>query len=134
MTIFVHDDLKDAALDYLKQNCDLMIACAGAPASYAEATTAPAGGKALADTAMAAGDFTIADAAGGGRQVSWPSKTAVPIDDAGDCDHIAFVDTGTTKLLLVAPGTATVELTSGGGETVTINGGVVKIGDGALLA
>lgn len=133
MTTLVHNDVPDAALAYIQDNCDQMIACEGAPASYAEATTAPASGKALADTAMSSGDFTIADGDTDGRKISWSSKPGVAVDANGDADHIAFVDTGNTKLLLVVPMTATVALTTGGGETMTIEGGSYTLRDPSVV-
>ncbi len=133
MTVSLHNDVPDAALAYIRDNCDKMIACAGAPASYAEATTPPAGGKALADAAMSSGDFTIGDGDTDGRKITWTSKPGTAVDDAGNCDHIAFVDTGNSKLLLVVPGTATVALSTGGGETVTIEGGSYTLRDPSVV-
>lgn len=120
MTVYVHPDLRDNGLNELKSS-DRVIACAGAPADYADATTPPATGNKLADAAMVPTDFTLADDGSGGRRISWPDKTGVPIDDSGNGDHAAFVDDGGARLLLVIPAVSPVSLTDGG-PTMTIRG------------
>ncbi|GAB4373853.1 MAG: hypothetical protein Kow00114_36050 [Kiloniellaceae bacterium] len=122
MTVFVHNDVLDNGPQYIKTHADRIIACDGAPATYAAATTPPgSGGNALADAAVSSGDFTLAAGATDGRKLSWPDKTGVPIDDGGGGDHAAIVDDTNSKLLLVFPATVEVSLTSGG-PTLTIKG------------
>jgi hypothetical protein len=121
MTVFIHDDVLDNGPKYIKDNADRIIACDGAPATYAAATTAPATGNALADVAVTSGDFTLGAGDTDGRKVSWPDKTGVPVDDSGGADHAAIVDDTNSKLLLVFPATTEVSLTDGG-PTLTIKG------------
>lgn len=100
MTRYVHDDVQDAALDYIKQNCDLMVACEGFPATFTAATTT----QKLADVATAASDFTISAGDTNGRKIRTAAKENVPVDVSGDFDHAAFVDTANSKLLYVTEG------------------------------
>lgn len=100
MAYYAHDDVLNAGLNYIKDNCDLMCACEGAPTTYAEATNT----KKLADVAMAGTDFTLADGDTNGRKLTTAVKENVPVDTSGDFDHVALVDTGASKLLYVTEG------------------------------
>lgn len=104
MGTFVADAAKDAAANHIKNNADRQVMCQGRPASYAEATSdLGAGGKALGETAVAAGDFTLADGAIDGRKLTVGQKTGVTVDVQGIWDHTALVDTVTMEMLSVAP-------------------------------
>lgn len=92
----MNDAGADAALDYWT-DADLMIACSAQPTSYAEATST----YALADVAMAGGDFTKANGDTSGRKVTVAAKSAVDIDVTGDATHVALVKTGDTTLRYV---------------------------------
>ena len=98
----VHNDVLDAALNYIKNNCDSMIACSAEPTTYTEAVTT----YALADVAMTGTDFTVADGDVSGRKVTVGAKSTVTVDSSGTFTHVALVDTGNTKLLLVSTGTS----------------------------
>lgn len=89
-----HADVLDGAGLVIKNNCNLMIACSQQPTTRAEAVTT----YALADVAMATGDFTMA-ADGGGRKCTVAAKSGVAVDASGTATHIAFVDG--TRLLYV---------------------------------
>ena len=101
-----HSDVLDGTGLVVKNNCNLMIACSAEPTTRAEAVTT----YALADVAMASGDFTMG-ADGGGRKCTVSAKSGVAIDANGDATHIAFVDA--TRLLYVTTCTSQT-LTSGG--------------------
>lgn len=120
MTESVHSDVLDAAHQYIIDNADREILCAGAPASYAEATDPPgSGGKALADAAVSSGDFTIGAGDTDGRKLSCVAKSGVPIDDSGDADHLAVVDDANSKVLLVLERPSATSVADGG-PTATI--------------
>lgn len=92
----MNDAGADAALDYWT-DADLMIACSAQPTSYAEATST----YALADVAMAGGDFTKTNGDTSGRKVTVAAKSAVDVDVTGDATHVALVKTGDTTLRYV---------------------------------
>lgn len=95
MTKSAHNDVLDGGLLVIKNNANLMIACNAEPTTRTEAVTT----FALADVAMASGDFTISDGDTNGRKVRTAAKSAVPVDTSGTATHIALVDA--TRLLLV---------------------------------
>lgn len=102
MAKLVHDDVLDAALNYVKTNGLMMTACEGAPTTYEHAHS-PKGtgaGKALADIVIDTGDFTLADDTSG-RKVTIAQQADVTVDITGDADHVAIVDTINSKLLYV---------------------------------
>ncbi len=101
-----NSDVLDGLGDVIQANCNLMTACSAEPTTRTEAVTT----YALADVAMASGDFTNA-ADGGGRKLTVAAKSAVPIDATGTATHIALVDA--TRLLYVTTCTSQL-LTSGG--------------------
>lgn len=107
MAKIVHDDVLDGATSVIKTNANSMIACSSQPTTRAEAVTT----YALADVAMASGDFTQANGDTNGRKVTVAAKTAVPIDTTGTATHVALVDG--TRLLYVTTCTSQA-LTSGG--------------------
>lgn len=111
----VHNDFLDGALDILRLNADGISVCDGEPGSYADAWT----NNALATSGtMTSADYTIADGDTSGRKITVGTQSDIPIFKNGTADHIALVDTGNSKLLLVTTCSDQV-LTSGG--TVTVN-------------
>ena len=118
----VHNDVLDAALQYIIDNCDEMDACATEPTTYTEAITT----NNLADAAMVSGDFTIADGDTNGRKVTIAAQNGETVDTSGTADHIALVDTSNTKLLYVTTCTSQ-GLTSG--STVNFGAWDIEIAD-----
>lgn len=116
---WVADSVLNAALTAIAA-ANLMTACSAQPMTRAEAVTT----YALADVAMAGGDFTQADAGGGGRQVTVAQKTGVTVDANGTATHVALCDG--TNLLYVTTCTSQV-LTLG--NTMTFGSWVITIGD-----
>jgi len=100
-----HSDVLDGLGGIVKTNCNLMIACSAQPTTRAEAVTT----YALADVAMATGDFTAA-ADGGGRKLTVSAKSGVPVDTTGAAVYIAFVD---SSRLLYVDTCASQQLTQG---------------------
>lgn len=107
----VPDATIDMLLDYIALST-LMVACSAEPTTYAEAITT----YALADVAMAGGDFTKANDTSG-RKITTAAKTGVVIDVSGTATHVALVATSGTTLRAVTTCTSQV-LTAGGGATV----------------
>jgi hypothetical protein len=92
----VHNDVLDAALNVIKNSCDKMVACSQMPATFAEANAT----YALADVAMASGDFTgPADGDVSGRKLTVNAKSSVTVDTEGDPVVIVLLDTANSKIL-----------------------------------
>lgn len=126
----VHNDVLDAALNFVKNNCTKMVVCSAEPLSYTDAnnidTDATPGYK-LAEVAMVAGDFVVADDVSG-RKVTVAAKAGVLIADSGSATHIALLDTATSKVLYVTTCTAQA-LTANGTNTVSIPSWKASIAD-----
>lgn len=122
----VHDDVLDAMLDNIADNCTRVVVCSTEPTTYAEANAT----YALADVTVTAGDgngdFTIANGDTSGRKLTLAQQTAVAIDSTGSAQHVALLDVSNSKLLLVTTCTAQT-LTSGG--TVTIPAFDMEVAD-----
>lgn len=104
--------------------CDKMVVCSAEPTTFTEANAT----FALADVAMAGGDFTIANGDGGGntpRKVTMAAKNAVPVDATGTATHVALVDTANSLLLAVTTCTSQA-LTSG--NTVNFPAWKIEVG------
>lgn len=123
----VHNDVLDAALNIIKNDCNKIAFCQGQPASYAEANTAlGSGGKSLANVAAVSGDFTLADGDTSGRKLTSAAKNAVTVTDSGSGDHIAYLDTVGSRLLY-ATTCPTRAVTAG--DAVNIPGWKIEIAD-----
>ena len=121
----MHNDVYDAALNYIKNNCDVIYACSAAPTNFTEASAT----YALADHVMASGDFTVGDGDTNGRKVAVAEQAAILIDATGTFTHVALCDTVTSKVLAVDALAASQALTTGGGNTVTIPTFDIEIAD-----
>ncbi|MCD0459113.1 hypothetical protein [Roseiconus lacunae] len=101
MSHYVNDDVLDAAANEIKNNCDLAVLCDGEPSSYANATTAmgTGSGQKLAEVAFASGDMTIANGDTSGRKITFVAKASVNVDNPGDGEYIAYLDTSNSKIL-----------------------------------
>lgn len=111
MAKFIHDDVLDAALNVIKTNANIMTVCNAQPTTRAEAI----GSMALADVAMATGDFTLANGDTNGRKIIVAAKSGVTVDVTGTAVYVAICDA--TRLLLVT--TCTSQLLTAG-NTVNI--------------
>lgn len=91
----------DAALNYIKNNCNRMTACSQEPTTYTEGNTT----YNLAQQAMVSGDFTVAAGDGGGtsRKVTVAAKSGVSVTGAGtqNATHVALLNTTGSELLYV---------------------------------
>lgn len=126
MSKYLDDSVLDAALAVL-DTADQEVICEGEPVSYAEATNDKgSGGKALGEVAIDAADFTKADGDTSGRKSTLAQQTGVNIDVSGNADHIAVVDDGLSRLLMVT--TMTLQAVTAG-NTATINAFKLEILD-----
>lgn len=87
MSKWVHNDVLDAMLDEIATS-NIMTLCSQQPSDRTEAVTT----YALADVAMAGGDFTNADGDTNGRKVTVGAKSNVLVDSTGTGDHVALCD------------------------------------------
>lgn len=102
MAKLAHNDVLDALGEYLKANGVKMTACEGAPTTYEHANSqkGTGTGKALASAVLTGTDYTMADDTSG-RKVTISEQADETVDQTGDADHIAIVDTTNSKLLYV---------------------------------
>jgi hypothetical protein len=101
MAYFVSQDVRNEALQFIKDETDQMVVLQGAPANYTEASTAlgTGSGKKMAQVTLVSGDFTLADSVDGGRKVTVAAKNNVTIDVGGNADHIAWLDTSNSRII-----------------------------------
>jgi len=118
----VHNDVLDAALNYLATNATRMTACSAQPTTYAEGNAT----YALADVTIDSGDFSVADGDSSGRKVTVAAQNGVTVDANGTATHVALLDVSNTKLLYVTTCTSQV-LTSG--NTVNFPAFDIEIAD-----
>jgi len=124
MAKWQNDDMLDAALNYVKTNCDEMILCSAQPTTYAEATVT----YDIADVAMTSGDFTgPIHGDDSGRKITVNTQVAVNVDTTGDGNHIALVGTidAVNTLIYVIP-TNTITVIAG---TVTFPAWDIEVRD-----
>jgi Flp pilus assembly protein TadG len=118
----VHDDVLDAALNYIKNNCTRLTVCSTQPTTYTEGNAT----YALADVTVDTGDFAVANGDTSGRKLTIAAQSAVPVDASGTAAHVALLDVSGSKLLYVTTCTSQV-LTSG--NTVTVPAWDIEIAD-----
>lgn len=116
---FASNDVLDGSLAVVSL-ANRMVAVNGQPATFAAANT----GK-LAEATLAAGDFALAAGDVSGRKVTVAAKNNLSVIAAGTADHVALIDTATSRLLYVT--TCPVQSLSAGG-TVSIAAWAVEIG------
>lgn len=99
----VHNDVLDAALNYIKNNADRWCVCSAQPLTYTEATST----YMLADIDVTGTDYTgPADGDTNGRKITMNAKASVTVDVPGTATYHALVKTGTTTLLYVTTTTS----------------------------
>ena len=118
----VHDDVLDAALNYVKNNSTRICVCSTQPTTYTQAITT----YKLAIKTISASDFTGPADDTSGRKLTTVQHTGITVDTTGDAQHIALCDSANSKLLYVTTCT-TQTLTSG--NTVTIPAWKISIAD-----
>lgn len=90
MSKFVHDDVLDASLNFIKTNVNRMCACSVQPTTYTQAITT----YKLADVDIGSSDFTgPANGDVSGRKLMVNEQAEVDVDTSGDATHVALVNT-----------------------------------------
>lgn len=98
MTKSVSSLVLDNGPQYLIDNTDRQLLCAGAPASYAAAI----GAAMLVERAVVPANFALAAGPDpGSRAVTLAGVDDIPVTAAGVADHTALVDDTNLRLLLV---------------------------------
>jgi hypothetical protein len=124
MTKLSHNDILDAALNEIA-TANLMTVCSQPPTTRTEAVTT----YALADVAMAGGDYTNADGDASGRKVTVGAKAGVNVDVSGMANHVALVD-GSVLLYVTEMGTVNGGTAqAGAATTITLAAGASAVDD-----
>lgn len=126
MAKLVHDDVLDAALQYIEDNADWISVCEGAPTTYehAHSNKGVGAGKALANAVPSFTGPLNGDA--NGRKTTVDEEATITVDVSGDADHVALCDVGVTKLLYVTTCTLQALVAA---NTVTIPAWDIEIAD-----
>lgn len=126
MAKLVGDGVLDAALNYIKNNCDQLSVCANTPTSYALATTG--GNVRLAiKTGLTSTDFTgPVDGDTNGRKLTINQQSTFDVTNSGDATHVALTNSGNSELLYVTTCTLQALLS---GNTVTVPAWTITISD-----
>jgi hypothetical protein len=104
MAKWCNDDVLDAALDEIRDNCNLLILCSAQPTDRNDAVNVVN----LADVAMISTDFTKADGTVSGRKLIVAEKYTVTVDHNGNATHIAMVDAARLLYVTTCPTKAVV--------------------------
>ncbi len=101
MTKWVHADVLDNGLNYIKTNCNKIAAIGTYSAGDSYATV---NGNILAEATMASGDFTLGSSGSDRTLTSAAGKqdAAANATGGGATTHFAFVDTVNSKVLWVS--------------------------------
>lgn len=102
MAKLLADAALDLALNLVKNNCNLMVACSQQPTTYTQATST----YALASVAMTSGNYTLADGDIDGRKLTTAAKNTVAVTTSGTITHVALVDTTNSVLYIVTTTTS----------------------------
>ncbi len=92
---YANPAVQDAALAVVAA-ANRLVVLAGAPADYAGADA----GR-LAEASLTAGDFTLGDDPGGGRQLLVAEQAGLVALANGTADHVALLDGAGQRLLFV---------------------------------
>ena len=122
----VGDGVLDAALNYIKNNCDQLSVCADTPTSYALATTA--GNVRLAiQTGLTTTNFTgPVDGDSNGRKLTINQQSTFDVTNSGNATHVALTKSSGSELLYVTTCTTQALLS---GNTVTVPAWSITISD-----
>jgi len=93
----LHNNVFDAALNLIKNNCLLQVACSAQPLTYADANAT----YNLGSVTMATTDFTVANGDTSGRKITIAQKAGGTVTTGGTATHVALLDTTNSILLAV---------------------------------
>lgn len=119
MAKYSEDDILDAGLQYIIDECDGLTVCTSdvTTASVPDYTKVSSTSALIAVHTMASGDFTIADGDVSGRKVTIAAQNDLPITTTGTAEHICLIDTVGSVVLYMTTCTAQ-SLTSGNNVSV----------------
>lgn len=121
----VHDDVLDGALSVIRLNATQISVCGNTePTTYGQSTVSGTYRIAI-DSALDSTDFVIADAGGGGRQITIGEQATLGVGSTATATWVCLCDVD-DRLLFKTSCTAQA-LTAG--NTVTIPEWVITIGD-----
>ena len=126
MAKLVHDDVLDAALSYIADNCKRITVCSTQPTTYTEANATYALADVTTTEGTGGGDFSIGNGDTSGRKLTIAQQATITVDTSGTAAHVALLDVDNSKLLYVTTCTSQA-LTSG--NTVTIPAFDIEIAD-----
>ena len=111
MAVSLDNSVRDAGLNDVKNNVTKLVVCKGVPTDYTDAINTPGdvpAGKNVSGAAgitMAAGDFTLQDRTGGGRELVVAAKTGGTVSHATvngvDDLHFVLLDVANTVIKAV---------------------------------
>lgn len=110
MSAYAHDNVMDAALDYIKNNSTKLTVCNAEPTTFTQATAT----FKLASVVINSTNFgspTNGDVSG--RKITVNAQTSVSIDSTDNATWVALVKSA-SSMLTYATDTTTIGLTSGG--------------------
>lgn len=122
----VHNNVLDAALDYIKDNGTKLCVCKTSTDTYAKATSA---NKLASVGSLTSANYTgPADYSGssGGRKLTVSSQSSMNVTASGDAEEVAIVKSSGSLLLFV---TTCTKKTLSSGDKVTVPSWVVAIND-----
>lgn len=120
----VHNNVLDAALNYIKSNATRLAVNTTEPATYAAATS---GATCLAIKTITSTDYTgPADGDTNGRKISVNQAATVTVNTTGTASHVSLSDSTNSVVLYVTTCSAQ-GLTSG--NTVTVPAWDIEIAD-----
>lgn len=114
MTVYAHADVLDQGPKYIKDNCDKVILLSAYTNVYATAN----GANKVAEATLVTGDFALAGADGAARVLTATltgksGGNAAQTVNPGTGMHVAFVQTGASKVLYVTTESSDQTITSG---------------------
>lgn len=119
----VHNDVLDAALNYLKNNATKLCVCKTSTDTYAKANST----NLLAGVVINSTDFgAVTSGDSSGRKVQVSQQELISVDVTGKAEEVALVNTSSSKLLYVTKCSAK-SLSST--DKVTVPAWDVEIGD-----
>jgi hypothetical protein len=126
MTKAVHNDVLDAALNWVKNNAERISCCSGSPVSYTSAITQ--GSDMLAINDISGPDFTGPDDDTSGRKLTVGQKANVEVSATGSAQTIHLVDSSGAGKILYTTDVSTEQVVTDGNQ-MTFNSWVINIED-----
>lgn len=113
MAKWVSANVLDSGLNYIKTNCDKMVAVVSYTAGDSYATVT-GGANIVAEATMATGDFTLGTSGSNRTLTTAAGKTDDSANNTGDPTHLVFLKTtATTEVLWATDETSTQTVTAG---------------------